>query len=176
MHKFRRHCETYKALAVAIADDDRPVAGRQPARLLKAAWAPAKELGHLCNAWSVHSRDAKDRDAAALAALGVGGPKWLQALNNAGYLPSYDMDRRHVEPLPCLHPNEPSLPWLLDALSHIVGVHVWHLCVDEIHVEDVISASCEAHAVGLCATCWRLGGRGPAGNCISSFNGPFSVA
>ena len=31
--------------------------------------------------------------------------------------------------------------------------HVWHLCVGEIHVEDVITFSREALAVGLCATC-----------------------
>ena len=73
IRKFRQRCETYKALAVAIADDDRPLAGRRAARLLKAGWAPAKVLGQLCEAWSVQSWDDQDRDAAALAALGVGG-------------------------------------------------------------------------------------------------------
>ena len=42
--------------------------------------------------------DDKDRDAAALVALGVGGPKLLQALKNRAYLPSYDMGEWHVEP------------------------------------------------------------------------------
>ena len=93
LHQFRQRCETYKALAVAIAEDDRPLAGRRAARLLHAGWAPAKVLGHLCDAWSVQSWDDQERDAAALAALGVGGPKSLQALNNAGCLSSYDTGR-----------------------------------------------------------------------------------
>ena len=113
-------------------------------------------LGHLCDAWSVQFWDAQDRDAAALAALGVGGPKLLQALNNAGYLPSYDTGRRHVEGAPRVRPNEPpGLPWLLEALGHIPCCHVWHRCIDEIHVEDVITVSREALTVGLCATCCR---------------------
>ena len=156
LHKFRQRCETYEALAAAIADDDRPLAWRRGAHLLKAGWAPAKVLGHLCEAWSVQSWDAQDRDAAALAALGVGGPKLLQALNNAGYLTNYDTGHRHVEGAPRVRPNEPpSLPWLLEALSNIAGVHVWHVCIDEIHVEDVITVSREAVTVGLCATCCR---------------------
>ena len=156
LHKFRRRCETYKALAVAIADDNRPLARRRAARLLKAEWAPAKVLGHLCKGWSVQSWDAQDRDAATLAPLGVGGPKLLQALNNAGYLPNYDTGRRHVEGAPLVRPNEPpSLPWLPEAPSHIAGVHVWHLCIDEIHVEHVITVSREAVAVELCAACCR---------------------
>ena len=72
LHQFRQRCETYKALAVAIAEDDRPLAGRRAARLLQAGWAPAKVLGHLCDAWSVQCWDDQDKDAAALAALGVG--------------------------------------------------------------------------------------------------------
>ena len=104
----------------------------------------------------MQSWDDRDRDAAALAAVGVGGPKLLQALNNAGYLPSYDTGRRHVEGAPRVRPNEPpGLPWLLEALGHIPGCHVWYLCIDEIHVEDVITVSGEAQAVGLCATCCR---------------------
>ena len=80
----------------------------------------------------------------------------LQALKNAGYLPSYDMGRWHVEGAPRVRPNEPpGLPWLLEALGQILGGHVWHVCIDEIHVEDVITVSHEALAVGLCATCCR---------------------
>ena len=75
LHKLRQHRKIYKALAVTIAEDDRPLAGRRAARLLQAGWALAKVLGHLCDAWSVKSWDAQDRDATALAALGVGGPK-----------------------------------------------------------------------------------------------------
>ena len=113
-------------------------------------------LGHLCDAWSVQSWDDHDRDAAALAALGVGDPKLLQALNNAGYLPSYDTGRRHAEGAPRVRPNKPpGLPRLLEALGHILGCHVWPLCIDKIHVEDVITASGEGQAVGLCATCCR---------------------
>ena len=41
LRKFRLRCKTYKALAIAIADDARPLAGRRAARLLKAGWAPA---------------------------------------------------------------------------------------------------------------------------------------
>ena len=72
LHQFPQRCETY--LAVAVAEDDRPRAGRRAARLLQAGWAPAELLGHLCDAWSVQSLDDQDRDAAALAALGVGAP------------------------------------------------------------------------------------------------------
>ena len=153
LHKFCQRCKTCKALAVAIAEDDRPLAGRRAARLLQAAWAPAKVLGHLCDAWSVQSWDAQGRDGAALAALGVGGPKLLQSLNSAMYLPSYDTGRRHVKGAPRVRRNEP--PWLLEALGHIPVCHVWHLCMDEIHVEDVITVSREALAVALCATCCR---------------------
>ena len=156
VHQFRQRCETYKALAVAIAEDDRPLAERRAARPLQAGWAPAKVLGHLSDAWSVHTWDDQDRDAAALAALGVGAPKLLQALINAGYLPSYDTGRRHGEGAPLVRPNEPpGLPWLPEALGHIPGCNGWHLCIDEIHVEDVITISGEAEAVGLCATCCR---------------------
>ena len=80
----------------------------------------------------------------------------MQALTNAGYLPSYDKGRRHVERAPCVRPNEPpSLPWLPEAIGHIPGCHVWNVCIDEIHVEDVITVSREALAGGLCATCCR---------------------
>ena len=58
LQKFRQRCDTYKVLVVAIAEDDRPLAGRRAARLLQAGWAPAKVLGHLCDAWSVQSWDA----------------------------------------------------------------------------------------------------------------------
>ena len=142
LQKFRQRCESFKALAVAIAKDDRPLDGRCAARLLQAGWAPVKVLGHPCDAWSVQSWDAQGGDAAALAALGVGGPKLLQALNNAGYLPNYDTGRRHVEGAPRVRPNEPpGLPWLLEALGHIPGCHVWHMCLDKILVEDVITVS-----------------------------------
>ena len=104
----------------------------------------------------MQSWDAQDRDAAALASLGAGGPKLLQALNNAGYLPSLDTGRRNLEGAPRVRLNEPpGLPWLLEALGHIPGSHVWHLCMDEIHVEHGITVSREALAVGLCATCCR---------------------
>ena len=78
----------------------------------------------------------------ALAALDIGGPKLLQALNNAGNLPSYDT-RRYVDP----PPPRPSLPCLLDDLSYIAGLHLWHLCIDELHVQDVITVSRDVHAV-----------------------------
>ena len=113
-------------------------------------------LRHLCEAWSVQSWHAHNRDAAALAALGVGGPKLLQALNNTWYLPSYNTARTHVEGAPRVRPNEPpNLSWLMEALSHIAGVPGWHLCIDEMHVEDAITVSREVIAVGLCATCCR---------------------
>ena len=44
LRKFWQRCKTYKALAIAIADDDFPLAGRQAARLLRAGWATAKVL------------------------------------------------------------------------------------------------------------------------------------
>ena len=110
----------------------------------------------MCDARGMQSWDAHGRDAAALVALGVGGPKVLQALNNHGYLPSYDTGRRHVEGAPRVRPNDPpGLPWLPEALGHIPGCRVWHLCIDEIHSEHVMTVSREALAVGLCATCCR---------------------
>ena len=55
LHQFRQCCETYKALAIAIAEDDHPLAGRRATRLLPAEWARAKVLGRLCDAWSMQS-------------------------------------------------------------------------------------------------------------------------
>ena len=37
----------------------------------------------------------------------------------------------------------------------MAGVHGWHLCIDKIHVEDVITVSRAAVAVGVCATWCR---------------------
>ena len=92
--------------------------------------ASCQSLWHICDAWSVQSWDAHDRHVAALAALGVGGPKLLQALNNAGYLPSYETGRRHFEGDPRVLPNEPpGLPWLFEALGHIPGLP----CVASVH-------------------------------------------
>ena len=54
LRKFWQRCETCKALAVAIVDDDCPPCSRTT-RLLKAGWARAKVLGHLCDACSVRS-------------------------------------------------------------------------------------------------------------------------
>ena len=70
-HRFRQRCETYKALAVALVADNRPVAGRRVARVLQGGGMLSKVLAHMCDAWSVQSWDAQDQDAAALAALGV---------------------------------------------------------------------------------------------------------
>ena len=42
---------------------------------------------------------------------------------------------------------------LLEPLDHIPVCHVWHLCIDEFHVQEVITFCCEALAVGLCAMC-----------------------
>ena len=48
--------------------------------------------------------------------------------------------------------NRQVCPGCWSPLDHIPGCHVWHLCIDEIHVEDVITVSGEAKGVGLCAT------------------------
>ena len=89
-----------------------------------------------------------------LAALGVGGPKLLHTLNKVGCLPSYDMARRRVAAPPHVVPNEPSTPLSMqDNIKHVEGVHQWHLMIDRIHVQDSITVSHEARAVGLCATC-----------------------
>ena len=152
LHKFRQRCETNKTLPIAIADDDRPLVGRRATRLLNASRRAVKVLGDLCDAWSVQSWDAQDRDAAALAPLGVGGPKLLQALNSAGYLPGYDTGRRHFEVAPRVRPTG---PWLLEAPRQVAAFHVWHLCIDEINFEDLVTISREALALRLCATCCR---------------------
>ena len=43
----------------------------------------------------------------------------------------------------------------MEALGHIPGCHVWHPCINQMHVDDLITASREALAVGLCAMCCR---------------------
>ena len=49
----------------------------------------------------------------------------------------------------------PSIPWLLATLRHIARVHLWHLRIDKLHSEHVITVSHDAHAVGMCTTfCW----------------------
>ena len=53
LHQFRQPCETLKARAVALPADDRPVAGRHAARLLRAGLMPWDLLQHLCDAWLV---------------------------------------------------------------------------------------------------------------------------
>ena len=50
LHWFRQRCETYKTHAVALAPDDRPLAGRRAAFLLQAGWTPSKEQVRLCDA------------------------------------------------------------------------------------------------------------------------------
>ena len=50
MGPFNVPFETYKALGVAIADGDCPLAGRWVAQVLNSRWAPAKVLGHMCDA------------------------------------------------------------------------------------------------------------------------------
>ena len=80
----------------------------------------------------------------------------LQAVNNAASLRSSDTGRRHVEGAPRVRPTEPpSLPWLIDVLSRMSSVHVRHLCIDKLHVEDLNIVSAQALSVGLCATCCR---------------------
>ena len=77
-------------------------------------------LGHLCDAWSVRCRDDAVKDGAALTSFGVGGSELLQALYNAGYLPSYNIGRRHIEGALYIHPNEPpTLLWLFKGLSQL---------------------------------------------------------
>ena len=49
----------------------------------------------------------------------------------------------------------PSLMLLLDNVKHVEGVHLWHLLVEEFHMEHVITVSREARAVCLCATCFK---------------------
>ena len=44
LYRLRRRCETFKALTVALAEDDWPLAGRCAARLLHAGWRPLKVL------------------------------------------------------------------------------------------------------------------------------------
>ena len=44
---------------------------------------------------------------------------------------------------------------LLDSVKHVEGVHLWHLLIDELHMEDVIAVSLKGHAVGLCAICCK---------------------
>ena len=84
LHMFRPRRETCKALVATIADDDRPLVGRRAARLLKAWRAQAKMLGHLCEAWIVLSWDAKYRDGAVLAVLGVWGAQAAASRSTPG--------------------------------------------------------------------------------------------
>ena len=48
-----------------------------------------------------------------------------------------------------MFPNElPTLVSVLDNVKHIEGAHLWHLLIDELHVEDVMTVSREARVVG----------------------------
>ena len=50
-------------------------------------------------------------------------------------------------------PNEsPTLLSMLDNVKHVGGLPLWHLLIDEIHVEDAITVSRQARAGGLCTT------------------------
>ena len=84
------HLAQYEALAVAVFADDRPLAGKCVARVLQACWMPSNVVAHVCDAWFVQSWGTQECDGAAMAALGVGGPKLLHTLNKAGYLPNYN--------------------------------------------------------------------------------------
>ena len=78
----------------------------------------------------------------------MGGPVLLQALNSAGHLPGYKAGPHVVPP--------PVYTWLLDALSHTAGVCVWHLCTDELHVENIFTLLRGMQAAGSCSTFCRL--------------------
>ena len=84
----------------------------------------------------------------------MGSPKLLHALNKGGYLPSYDTGRRRVAKAPKVFPNElPTRVPLFDSVKHVEDVHLWHLLIDELHVEDIITISLVARAISMCATC-----------------------
>ena len=86
--------------------------------------------------------------------MGLRGPELQYALNEAGYLPSYDTGGRCVAQALQVLPNVPStLVSLWESVRHVKGVQLWQLSIDELHVEDVVTFSHEARAVGLCATC-----------------------
>ena len=50
--------------------------------------------------------------------------------------------------------NEPpSLLSPIVGVKHVEGVHLWHLLIDKLQVEDVVTVSQQARAVALRATC-----------------------
>ena len=157
LRKFWQRCETYKSLALAIADDHHPPCWALGSTAFEGRVGFSQNVGPPVRCMERAIPGCLRHWCCHPSSNGLwGGANLLQALNNAGCLPSYDARRRHVEVAPHVRSNEPpSVPWLLDALSHIKDVLVWHLCIDESHVEDVISVSREALVVGLCATCCR---------------------
>ena len=77
----------------------------------------------------------------------------LSNFQKAACLPGYANGRRHIVCAPQVLPNEvPTLDSLLESVKHVEGVRMWHLLIDELHVEGLITVLHEAGAVGLCAT------------------------
>ena len=82
----------------------------------------------------------------------MGGPELLHSLMKARCLPSYTTRRRCVVAAPEIFPNEPpTLVSLLGNVKHVMGVHVWHLLINELHVADLITVSHEACATSCYA-------------------------
>ena len=88
------------------------------------------------------------------SSIGRGGPKWLHARNESLCLPSCDTRRRCVAAPQGLPNERHSLVSVLDNVKHVEGVHLWHLLINELHMEDFIAVSREARAVGLNVICY----------------------
>ena len=58
LQRWRLRYETSKALAVAVAAHDRPLAAPCVAHVLQAACTPSQVLSHLPDAWCMQSWDA----------------------------------------------------------------------------------------------------------------------
>ena len=94
-------CAEWKALTLAVADNDRPLLQRCVARLIGAGHSPSAVMADMSKAFKIRTCTEKEKAIARLAALGVGGCEFLKVANRGGILPSYDtavVDMKFEEP------------------------------------------------------------------------------
>ena len=121
-------CDADKALIVAIGADDRPLASRRAARLIAAGQSAAAVLDNMSKAIKVRSYTEKDRDLAALVAIGIGGSRALCALNHTGHLPSKDVSEDRLSLDPPLLPNcPPTADFIVSRLPKVGRPLLWDI-------------------------------------------------
>ena len=78
----------WKALILAVVDDDRPLLQRRVARLIGAGHSPSVVMEDMSKAFKITTDNEKEKAIAGLDALGVGGCEFLKVANRGGILPS----------------------------------------------------------------------------------------